>query len=423
MCENLKHFDMTALTKNLISQQNRFEDYAKEVIADREHILVYHNLGYQTRLNAYINILCDDNQLSDQDRSVLHTARWIYGIAEAQNKMTEIDFEQGKKIVLSVLQELSAEFNFLPVFRSKLATVLSTLTPYDRSNSKLERVFKDAMLMDFAGANGKAHLKLLYEELILRNYKLGKLSFYDIALNYMNMVMPETSYGREHIAPALKDLKTDLEKEKNQISKKRKKALKKQLNIDDGEIKELKKNLKATKGRDERGIQTLFRTTIKNHYTLNEMVDRKANIMITVNSIILSLALGGILTAELSAINLGSLPIAIFVICSGVSVFYAILSIRPNKTQGNFSEAEIRSKQGNLLYFGNFHNMEFRDFEWAFLEMLNDKNYMYGAMINDYYHLGAGLNKKYKRIRLSLNVFLAGFIVALVLQLIVQFGI
>jgi len=84
----------------------------------------------------------------------------------------------------------------------------------------------------------------------------------------------------------------------------------------------------------------------------------------------------------------------------------------PAKTQGDFSEEEIRSKEGNLLYFGNFHNMQLRDFEWGFLQLLNDKDYLYQSMIRDYYFQGIALNRKYKFIRTSLTIFLIGFGVA-----------
>ncbi len=45
---------------------------------------------------------------------------------------------------------------------------------------------------------------------------------------------------------------------------------------------------------DIRGIQTLFRTVSRNHYTLLRMIDSKAGIILTINSIVISLAMGSI---------------------------------------------------------------------------------------------------------------------------------
>ena len=174
-------------------------------------------------------------------------------------------------------------------------------------------------------------------------------------------------------------------------------------------MKKLKKDLSKVKNRDDRGIQTLFRITLRNHYTLNAMIDRKANIMITVNSIILSLLVGGIISTEMSNDLYRLISLGLLSITCMASIFFAVMSIRPNKTQGDFTEEEIRNRQGNLLYFGNFHNMHMRDFEWAFMQMLNDKDYLYGSLIRDYYFLGVTLSKKYRHMRISLNIFLFGF--------------
>mgnify|MGYP006288969931 CR=1 FL=1 len=182
------------------------------------------------------------------------------------------------------------------------------------------------------------------------------------------------------------------------------------------EIKKLRKKLSQIKERDMRGIQTLFRTTSHNHYTLNEMVDRKANIMITVNSIILSVLIGGLLSYEQTQLVL--FAIAIMALTALFSIIFAIFSITPNKTQGKFSRDDILKKDGNLLYFGNFYDMEFEDYEWGMLQKLNDNDFLYRSMIKDLYYLGKVLNRKYKFIRLSLYTFLGGLIGAFFMTLL-----
>ena len=44
-----------------------------------------------------------------------------------------------------------------------------------------------------------------------------------------------------------------------------------------------------------KATQTLFRTLSKNNYVLEEMIDRKAHIMITTNAIVISIILGSTL--------------------------------------------------------------------------------------------------------------------------------
>jgi len=146
------------------------------------------------------------------------------------------------------------------------------------------------------------------------------------------------------------------------------------------------------------------------------MVDRKANIMITVNSIILSLVLAGVIgeAGEHGHLHISQqdVPIIILTLSSAISIIFAILSITPGNTHGKFTEEEIRNKQGNLLYYGNFHKMHARDYEWAFLQMMNDQEYLYSSMVKDIYFLGKLLARKYKLIRIALTTFLIGMSVA-----------
>ena len=284
------------------------------------------------------------------------------------------------------------------------------------------KMMHDAVMMDFSGSRGRDNLKLLYEEMLLREMELPKESWYDTLISFVDGRQAYTNYGKEHVEPEVEKLVKKLKKEKKDIVHKSSLLLKRELNINESEINKLRKNIRAAAGRDERGIQTLFRTTIKNHYTLNEMVDRKSSIMITVNSIILSMIIGGIFGNDQS-LTIQSLPVILLSITSISSIVFAIISIIPPKTQGDFSEEEIRNKEGNLLYFGNFHNMHLRDFEWGFLQLLNDKEYLYGSMIRDFYFQGNSLNKKYWFIRISLRIFLIGFGLSFLLFLFTQFFI
>ena len=54
-------------------------------------------------------------------------------------------------------------------------------------------------------------------------------------------------------------------------------------------VTKLKEKVKKVKElKPDRGIETMFRTTSKNHMELSAIADNKANIMISINSIILS---------------------------------------------------------------------------------------------------------------------------------------
>ena len=69
-------------------------------------------------------------------------------------------------------------------------------------------------------------------------------------------------------------------------------ALLQEMGIDKEELKSMRKKLRKAEGKPERGVETWFRLASKNLYTRLQIVDTKANILITANAIIISMVLG-----------------------------------------------------------------------------------------------------------------------------------
>lgn len=281
------------------------------------------------------------------------------------------------------------------------------------------QIVSDALLMDLScPVNGENRIYKIYDQLVAKGIYETKTSWFDKNVEYLTTKQFYTIYAIENFSDHKEKITKKLKKETKAIHHQHDLIIEKELDISETELKELKKRLSKIKNRDDRGIQTLFRTTSKNHYTLKALVDGKARIMITVNSIILSLIIGQVIgTKEISNIY-RQLPFIAFAIVNVLSILFAVIAITPIQTQGKFTEKEVRNKQGNLLYFGNFHKMKYQDFEWGFLQMLNDKDYLYLSFIKDLFYQGVQLQKKFRFIRFSLNIFLLGIIITAILYLI-----
>lgn len=169
---------------------------------------------------------------------------------------------------------------------------------------------------------------------------------------------------------------------------------------------------KAKEQKPTRGIETMFRTTSKNHMELSAIADNKANIMISINSIILSV-LVSVLIRKLEEYPHMTIPAVMLTIVCLTTIVFAVLATRPNVTKGKFEHEDIINKKANLLFFGNFHRMKLEDFQWGMNEMLKDADYLYGSMIKDIYFLGAVLGKKYRLLRLSYTIFMFGFVASI----------
>ena len=169
----------------------------------------------------------------------------------------------------------------------------------------------------------------------------------------------------------------------------------------------------------DRGIETMFRTTSHNHIMLSQMVDSKASILITINSIILSLVVS-VLIRKLEENSYLLIPTIILITVCLATMVFSILASRPNVSSGKFRREDIKNKRTNLLFFGNFHAMNVEDYEWGMKEMMKDADYLYGSLIKDIYYLGKVLGRKYRFLRIAYSIFMYGFVMA-ILSFIIAF--
>jgi hypothetical protein len=162
----------------------------------------------------------------------------------------------------------------------------------------------------------------------------------------------------------------------------------------------------------ERGISTVFRIVSQTQNNLSQMADSKANILISVNAIILSIVISTLFTKLETNSNL-QIPVVLLVTVCVIVIVFSILATRPNINHGTFTQEDIHNKRTNLLFFGNFYKMTLPDYEWAMNEMMGDRDYLYSSVVKDNYFLGVVLAKKYKFLRIAYNIFMYGLIISM----------
>ena len=176
------------------------------------------------------------------------------------------------------------------------------------------------------------------------------------------------------------------------------------------ENKQLIKKLKKEK-LPGRGVESMFRLTARNQINLSSIADNKANILISINTIVLTVLIS-IGIGKISDYPIITFPAIIFISTCLVTIIFAILSTRPKISSGKFSKEDIHNKRINLLFFGNFYNMNMDEYEWAVKEMMDDQNYLYSSMIRDQYSLGKVIGQKYKLLRIAYTVFMIGLVLS-----------
>jgi predicted metal-dependent HD superfamily phosphohydrolase len=161
----------------------------------------------------------------------------------------------------------------------------------------------------------------------------------------------------------------------------------------------------------DRGVETVFRVTATNNQNLSALADSKANMMIQVNSILISILLGALL-GQIEQNPALKVPAVVLLSVNLATIICAILATRPKIPEGVFTPAEVDQKRVNLLFFGNFYRMSLDDYAAGMVRLINDYEFLYGSLIKDVYFQGIVLGRKYRLLRLAYNVFMFGLIVS-----------
>ena len=160
----------------------------------------------------------------------------------------------------------------------------------------------------------------------------------------------------------------------------------------------------------KRGIETLFRTSYRTNMDLTSLADAKANIMISVNGLIVSILIASLAPGfEKNPWLL--LATSLFLLGCLCSLVYAVLAARP-RVQTNVVTVESALKnRTNILFFGNFNHMSQGEYVFAMKEVVQDPTQIYEMMMKDVYGIGSVLQKKYELLRKSYTIFIAALVV------------
>ena len=176
------------------------------------------------------------------------------------------------------------------------------------------------------------------------------------------------------------------------------------------------KNLKPPK--DGRGIETLYRSVYAYHISLTSIADNKANMMISINTIIISIVITLFGTGFTFSSGNGFssvrfvFPMAFLLLTSLLAVVFAILSARPNVTTKE--KYELNKKDSSILFFGNFAQLELREFVGKIKALKDQKDELYDSMTVDIFYLGSVLVRKYNYLSWSYNIFMFGMVICAV---------
>jgi len=163
----------------------------------------------------------------------------------------------------------------------------------------------------------------------------------------------------------------------------------------------------------------MFRINAANQMRLSDMADNKAHILLTINSVIISVLISFIFR-KLETESKLLIPALSFLVTSLVTLVSAIMVTRPKVSRGHFTADDVKNRKVNLLFFGSFHSVKYEDYEAGMKEMIKDKDYLQSSMIRDNYYLGKVLERKYRKLHFAYGFFMFGFVISVISFIIAE---
>lgn len=370
---------------------------------NRQEALVYHNLQHTRNVVDRAEEIALNYDLTEKDRIAIFIAAWFHdtGHLFVEPAMHEVKSVELMKTFFAGEASKQDADDLVPLVEKCI------LATHMNSNPKSipEQIIADADTYHLGTKEFKTTNKKLKKEYVLRHIIPPHANWNKQSLEFLEAHRFFTPYC---IGLLEKGKQKNIERLRG---KNIKNELKTAIEVSQLDQNLSKEELKQKTSLLNKGIQTMLRLTSENHLRLSSMADGKANILISVNAIIISVILT-VLLRRLEVDTYLVFPTVCFLLFSLVTIVIAIMATRPKVSGGQFSKEDILNKKTNLLFFGNFHKATLQEYEWGMSEMMKDQDYLYGTLVKDIYFLGVVLGKKYRLLRLAYVVFMVGIIIA-----------
>ncbi len=344
--------------------------------------LSYHDFNHTMNVTDFAKKIAVGEDISDEELEILEIATLFHDLGYLTSYFDHEDRSS------KMAEELLIQHNYPEEKIAKVKKLIIATKADHEPVTRLEEIIRDADLYNLASPEYAEYAQKLRDEWEF----------------YLNNDDSDGKWIKEN-HKFLKNHEYYTETAKKIFGEQKKKNVKqlknerKELKVDSGHL-ELNKN---------RSAQMMFKTALRNHIDLTHIADNKANIMLTINSIIISI------TMPLIASNIKNnpdllFPTIILLITSITSIVFATLVTRPVRTKGQTSLDKIQSGSTNLFFFGNFYKMNLDIYRQGMKEVISDNNILDNAIVNDLYYLGKALGHKFSKLRYCYFIFMIGMV-------------
>lgn len=158
-----------------------------------------------------------------------------------------------------------------------------------------------------------------------------------------------------------------------------------------------------------RGIETMFKNIYRVQMDLTSLADNKANMMVSINGIIISIIIASV-APKLDTNPWLLIPTTVLLLGTMASLVFSILAARPRVSPHPVTLSDLRHSEGNLLFFGNFARLREPEFLEGMSELMQDREALYESMMRDIHGLGSVLAKKFRLLQSAYTLFMVALV-------------
>ena len=349
--------------------------------------LIFHNLSHTLEVVEASQILGEKAALLEEEQEIFTLAAWFHDTGYAES------YEGHEEKSRCLAEKYLTEEDYPEEKRKKVLDLIHNTE--NTASEKLHELMHDADLSNLGRKRFFRKGELIRAELErYQDFKTDELTWEKRQYDFLRNNPFKTRAALDEYGTRYNK---NLKKQRENILKARKVT-----------------NRTKTGKNFGRGIDTLYRANYRTHINLSAIADGKANMMISINTIMISVivTLSGASFSVNQNFTLESLrftvPILIMLIGAMISLIFAVMSARPKVTNKVIDKEEVKNDKMSLLYFGNFLGIPKEEFVDYLNKLKMNQERVYDSMSIDIYNLGLVLRKKYQLLTIAYNTFMIG---------------
>jgi hypothetical protein len=163
-------------------------------------------------------------------------------------------------------------------------------------------------------------------------------------------------------------------------------------------------------------LDHLFRQTRMNLVVYSQMADTKANILLSISSVLLSISLTRIADPRFTP---SLIALVVFLL---ITIFLALMTVIPRVHGILHKKYSVHAPNYSPLFFGDYVDIPYEEYAKDMEEIMNDSDRTYEVMVKEVYDAGVYLVKnKYLYIRAGYMFFFAGLIISTLIFFVQNF--